>query len=213
MRMSFRQTLKREQRLVQRQTMEQRQRFELRQCQVHMELLHAIRDEQFDPRAGCPKCQKQLTIPEILRGFNRDPNDLTTECPKCHTRFPSQLVCTPRLGVSIEMPFYCPSQTLANLPGLQGLAPDALLAKHPAVGRSAIVHFGSLRNAFARACIAYVFAEKFDWRDKVVPFLGKLPDSDIASAVNVTSAMIRRLRIKHGIAAFSRRDALETVEV
>lgn len=207
--MSFRPTLRQEQRL----TMAQRHAVELRMSQLHLELLNVIRDERYEPQARCPKCSRIMTVPDILRGFNRDPHDLTTECPKCHTRFESRLVCGQRFGVNVEMVFFCPTQTLFHLQGLEALDPETLLTKHQAVARSAIVHFGSLRNAFGRNNVAYAFEEKLDWSDKVVPFLGQLPDSSIASAVNVSRSAIRRLRIKHDVPACTKRAVLEEIEI
>lgn len=213
MEMGFGMTFRQKMAMRQSLTLEQRQKLEARHCQVRLQLLQALRDESFEPKAQCPKCSRIMTVPDILRGFSRDPHDLTTECPKCHSRFESRLICTPRFGVNVEMVFFCPTQTLFHLQGLEALDPETLLTKHQAVARSAIVNFGSLRSAFGRNNVAYAFAEKLDWRDKVVPFLGQLPDISIASAVDVSRSAIRRLRVKRGISACTKRGMLEEIEI
>lgn len=196
----------------QRQTLEHRmshsQRLLVRDrlATLQISLGGALIGERFQPDACCPSCGKKMNADEILAGFNRDPSDFTTKCPKCGHRFAPHLISFGN-GSQIELAFYCPSQVLGMLHD-RDLAPDEFARLHPAVYRSAIAHYGTLRNAFATKGVAYPFAETDGWRAKIRPFLGKLPDTTIARAVSVSPGTIRRLRAKRHIKAFSRQKLL-----
>ena len=86
------------------------------------------------------------------------------------------------------------------------LTPDELLKNNPAVYRSSIVHHGGIREAFEKIGIKYEFPENYNWRAKVIPFLGELPDKDIAEIVDVTVHQIRSLRKKHGVERFRKNE-------
>lgn len=197
----------------QRQTLEHRmthfQRLLVRDrlATLQIALGGALIGERFQPDARCPHCSKKMGAGEMLAGFNRDPNDFTTKCPKCGHRFAPHLISFGN-GSQIELAFYCPSQVLGMLSGHENLAPDEFARLHPAVYRSAIAHYGTLRSAFAQKGVTYPFTETDGWRAKIRPFLGKLPDATIARAVSVSPGTIRRLRAKRHIKAFSRRAAL-----
>jgi len=72
------------------------------------------KEEDYRPKGTCPSCSRRLSPAEIVLGFNRNPIDTTTKCPKCKHRFQPMLFAG-HTGSSIEMPFYCPIQTLGML--------------------------------------------------------------------------------------------------
>jgi len=126
----------------------QKQTTELRQEQIaghihtiRMELIQVLHDEQYRPEATCPECHIALATQDILTGFNRDPDDFTTCCPRCGFRFQPRLVCISNNG-SIEMPFYCDIQTLSLLKGKDTLTLEQLEREHSEIYRSAIYHYG-----------------------------------------------------------------------
>lgn len=168
-----------------------------------LQLVGALRMERYTPMGRCPNCSKRLTSLEILRGFSRDVNDFTTACPKCGMRFLPSLIAISGYA-AVELPYYCPMQVLPMLEGKSRIGPDDLARLHPAEYRSAIVHWGTIRNALAQLGISYTFEEVPGWEQKVLPFLGKLPDAVIARCVNVSAAVISRMRTKRRIRAFKR---------
>ena len=164
------------QRLTQTQKLELSQRLTLTQrilvqdhvLSLRLELIGSIREELYEPKGECPKCYKKLTPLEIIKGFNRNPTDFTTECPSCGYRFNPQMVCTSR-GGTINLPFYCADQTLHHLKGYGNLPLDQLSRDHPGVFRSAIIHFGSLKRAFKEIGINYQFEEIDSSAEKIIP--------------------------------------------
>jgi len=172
--------------------------------QQRMQLVQALHDERYEPKAQCPSCAHELTAVEILKGFNRDPADFTTGCPKCKERFSPRLVCFGPAS-RLELPFYCPTQVLEQMGGLHTLPPDEFARLHPAIYRSAIAHHGSIRNAFAQLGADYPFGDISGWESKAASFLGQLPDTVIAQCVGKSPRVIRRMRNKAGIPAFSKR--------
>jgi len=194
--------------MTQRLTMEQSIIIQQRMFRLRMELIHTIRDERYLPIARCPSCQKNLTPINIMKGFNRNPSDFTTKCPRCKNRFLPSLICTTE-GLSITLPFFCPCQVLDQLQGKETLHPDKLAREHPAIYRSAIVHHGSIRNAFKKIGAEYLFEDISDWKQKIKPFLGKLPDSQVARCVNASASSIRLMRMKLKIKKFSRKKLLK----
>lgn len=179
---------------------------------LRLELTEALRGEKYSPWANCPACGKGLKPVEIIRGFKEDPNDFTTECPKCKHRFKANLRHYIR-GDYAELPFYCASQVLAQLQPLVAATIDEFKKKHPAIYHSAVVHHGTVRNAFQKIGISYTFDETFDWKEKVKPFLGQLPDTIIAEVAGVCAATIRKFRKGRRIAACTRADMLENAVV
>lgn len=175
---------------------------------LRLALVEAIHGVRYEPRAVCPSCNRRLTPLEILKGFNTDVNDFTTECTGCHTRFDPKLVHSSAAG-NIEMPFYCDAQTLAHIRGLETLSPEEFQRREPALYHSAVVHRGSLRHAYAQINIAYAFDEVVDAREKVKPFLGRLPDTIIAEVSGLKLSSIRSLRRKLGIRAATEQAMLE----
>lgn len=191
-----------------RLTQEQRHLLIQRAVSHRLALLEALREERYEPRGDCPRCSRKLTPAEILRGFNRDPEDFTTGCTACGHRFEPKLICF-GANFSLELPFFCSSQTLAQLSGKEALSPETFARAHPALYRSAIVHHGGLRRAFALVGIAYPYKEVPDWMRKVEPFLGRMPDTVIAECADVLVRRIRRLRRSLGIGRYSLRAAID----
>lgn len=180
---------------------------------VYGHLLAAVYEEKYTPEGTCPSCRKRLSKLDILRGFNDSPRDYTTGCPQCHHRFRPQLVVV-TTSSKLEIPFYCALQTLDRLRGKEAISPDTLEKEDLATARSAIFHFGSLRFAFRELKVEYTFAVMDEsWKQKVRPFLGKLPDKVIASAVGVEDSHVRDYRRSFKIAARgARKEKPEPVE-
>ena len=178
---------------------------------LRLALIQALRDEEYKPEAECPKCLRKLTPVEIISGFNQDPNDFTTCCSACGHRFEPLLICLGN-GSRLELPFFCDSQVLAQMRGLEDLSPEEFSAKRPAVYRSAIVHHGSIRKAFQKIDIEYPFEEIPDWKNKINGFLGRLPDTVIAQYVDVSVASIRQFRWKLQIPKYTSGRALIEAE-
>lgn len=208
---SLRQTLRHT--LSLEQTLEQR--LELKQSELardnrliatRLALIKEVHGNKFTPTALCPKCTKSLSAAEIIKGFLPDPEDVTTQCTRCQTRFKPTLL-SGDFRSSIETPFYCASQSLARITAdMAKLTPSELRACDMGLYHSLIFHFGTLSNAFAAANLVYPHAERTDWKDKVVNYLGFLPDRDIASAVGVKPIEISRFRKHHNVKAYRARD-------
>src|SRR3989344_1344742 len=170
---------------------------------LRMDLVYELHGERYEPNGQCPKCFRRLTPVEIIRGFNQSPRDFTTQCPKCRRRFEPSLVVFSN-GVNVYLPFYCDIQTLEMMRGKDKISPEKFASGHPAVYRSAIVHHGNLRQAFNRIGVRYNFKEEtHDWKNKVGPFLGRLPDTIIAECVDKPVHIIRVMRRKLGISRYT----------
>lgn len=209
MHMSLGQRIRQTQRLTQSMRLSQAQRIQVQGhiFTLRMALVQELRGERYEPRATCPACSRKLTPMEIIRGFNQDPNDFTTCCSACGHRFEPMLVCFGD-GTQIKLPFYCDAQTLAQLHGKETLPPEQFAREHPAIYRSAIVHHGGIRRAFEKIGIQYAFEEISDWKNKIRPFLGRLPDTIIAECVDASVATIRAIRRKLGVSRYTLRKML-----
>lgn len=193
---------------VQELTTEQKQEAQCAIIGLRLELIQELRGMDFQIDARCPNCGRKLNVAEVLKGFNRDPRDFNTTCPRCRHRFVSELIHKLPAG-HIRLPFLCPTQTLDALSRLRHLKPEEMQKENPAAFNSAIVNFGSIENAFKEAQVEYQFEKMLSWKNKVIPFLGRLPDVEIARCVAVNTAVISRLRNKNKIARFNPRDAIE----
>jgi len=165
------------------------------------ELAQTLRGEKFKPSAVCSQCHHKLTAAETLKGFNDNPHDFTTECPKCDHRFPASLISYDQLS-HVELQFYCALQVLEQLRGFDHFTPEEISRANQSVFQSAIIHFGGLRQAFEKIDRSYGFDEIGAWREKVQPFLGRLPDTVIAECVDVPVSAIRYMRRKLRISCF-----------
>lgn len=191
-----------------RLTLDQKLHIQTRLLSLRLELVEQIRDERYDLQGECPGCLRKLKPIEIIKGFNQNPNDFTTVCTNCGRRFEPTLICFGNES-RIELPFYCDVQTLSQLNDKENFDPEKLKKDHAGLYRSAIIHFGSLKNAFAKIGIVYLFEDISDWKNKITPFLGRMPDVHISQCVNVPVNMIRTIRKKLGIPRYTRRQALE----
>ena len=194
-----------------RLTQEQRLKVSQLSFSLRLQLIGELRSERYKPQASCPNCLRKLTPVEIIKGFNQDPNDFTTCCTNCGHRFAPILICF-NDEIQIELPFYCDVQTLSKLPGKEELSPEQLLREYPGLYRSAIIHHGCIRRAFEKIGVKYVFEEISDWKSKILPFLGRMPDTIIADCVDASVAKIRAIRHKLGISRYTLRKALEDEE-
>ncbi len=176
--------------------------------QLRRDLVEAVHGASFSPRASCPACEHALTDYEIMKGFKDDPHDYTTGCPKCQHRFFPRLARATGSG-SAEVAFFCPTQTLDQLPRLVSASLDDFRTTHAGIYNSAIVHFGGLRQAFKKIGLTYAYEADLDWRVQVVPFLGKMADTVIAELVGAPVTAVRKLRKHFGIAVYSTRQEVE----
>jgi hypothetical protein len=165
---------------------------------LKLDLLRAVPDYAYVPEGDCPAfdCGRKMTPIEIIKGFNQDPTDFTTCCPKCGHRFrPSLVARSAQDGSIVRTSFYCSTQTLSLLQGKEYLSPEDLEQDHQGVYRSAIAHFGGLRQAFAKNGVSYHYQETIpDWREKVRPCLGMMKDTEIARIFIVSVYSVRKLR-------------------
>jgi hypothetical protein len=196
------------QRLETRQELrlEARQALSLRlslQQQLHRRLFGS--DEVYKPYGICPSCGFRLKPVDIIRGFTRNPEDITTKCPRCKKRF-LPILCGGNSAARIEVPFYCAAQTQARLiPEMANFSPSFLRSQEAAIYRSAMYHFGSLKAGFALNGIAYTKEPRLStWQTKVLKFLGRLPDKLIADTARVGLRQVRKLRQEKHIPAYRR---------
>ena len=210
MSMSHRQENRLDQRLEQKQLLAQTAReLQIASLDLRISLRQELLGGSYRPQAVCPACEHKLTPLEIMEGFNNDPNDFTTKCPLCGKRFMAQLIL-PLPGGNIELIFYCRVQVLARLTLMHLLSPEQIAQQYPSEYRSAVMHFGNLHEAFGILGIEYQFPRAaLDWRNKVLAFVGKLPDPEIARVAGVSATTIRRWRQQHKIPAYNQRDELE----
>lgn len=192
------------QELSQQLSQEQRLTLRLSLVQKLALRLHG-KEDAYRPKGTCPNCLRRLTPAEIMLGFNHDPNDLTTKCPKCKHRFAPILVATGKAS-TIEMPFYCRIQTLEMLKhDMVGMLLAEFKSAYASIYRSALYHFGSLKAAFEQIGLRYTQEPRISaWQKKVLSFLGKLPDAVIANNANVSVREVRKLRKEKGIDPYRR---------
>ena len=176
-------------------------------------ILHGGADGgNYTPMGECPNpsCRRSLTALEIIRGFNNDPNDFSTQCTGCNRRFDPKLVWKTG-SARIEVPFFCDTQTLTRLSGLESMSPQEFERAEPTLFHSARIHNGSIKTAFARLGITYNFDEMTNPTEKIKPFLGRLFDTTIAEISGLSVETIRRLRKKDGIKACTQRTMLAEI--
>ena len=174
------------------QRLSQEQRLE-QTLTVRIALIQALQGDEYRPTAVCPACTRQMSAVEILQGFNRDPADFTTACSGCGHRFAPKLKTRGGYG-SMEVALYCDMQTQAQLKGFEHLEPHEFRVKHAALFHSAVFHNGSLRAAFVRLDIKYEFEETVDALAKALPFIGKLPDTELARIIGYPVREVRKIR-------------------
>ncbi len=168
------------------------------------ELVEAITGKKFTISCVCRNttCAHSYTEWEIVNWFDVD--GFTVECPKCgwHSE--------PRLTVDfgdggnrkrIECQLYGPGLVLERLPVVLK-SPPWDFAEYSAICNSAVVHFGGLKQACAQLGIERSFGPGPDWRDRIDPFLGRLPDTVMARLLDTSPRFMRRWRRNQRIAPF-----------
>lgn len=190
---------------AQRLTHTQKQEIKAGLLNARLELVGAIHGGSYKPRATCPSCNRELTPLEIISGFRDEVTDYTTSCTRCNHRFEPKLSYR-SIASTMELPFYCATQVLAQLDGLEMFPPEEIQKERPAIYHSVRVHHGNFRIAFEKIGIQYQFETVTNWKDKVRDFLGKLPDTVIAEVVDLPVRTIRKLRNDLNIDVFRPRD-------
>lgn len=180
------------------------------QLLTRLQLVLAIHGEDYSPTAQCPLCSHKLKPLEILKGFLDDPIDRTTKCPSCEARFTAKLIARGQAS-TVELLFLCAQQTLYELKRIRLLTPEALEKEEPAVYRSAIFHFGSIHGAYKANGADYPYPVPA-WKDKIRPFLGRLPDVELARAVGKCAKTIRKMRTSRGIPRYLKSRAIHDNE-
>lgn len=172
---------------------------------LRLELIQALYGDLYTPEGECPNCGNILTPEEILKGFSDDPRDYDTTCTRCEVRFAPSLKHVSEQGSKTLIPFYCGVQSIDVLrQHYMESDPLEILKKNPGAYRSAIFHYGSLKNAFAEIGIDYEYEKIDDWKDKVRPFIGRIPDKVIASYANVSARTVGNYRKEIGIARYKK---------
>lgn len=213
MALSCRLELKQKQRLTTSLTLERKTMVQAHVLGIKLELLATITGDKYTPSGKCPNCYRELTPLEIIQGFRPDPYDYSTKCTGCGTRFEPLLICIPQTGIEIELPFFCSMQTLERLRGKEYLSPEQIAKNEPATYRSSIIHHGGLTGSFKQIGVDYPFKEELDWKIKIIPFLGNLPDTEIASCLNIPVHQIRNLRKKNNISRCTLSKMLENIDM
>ncbi len=192
-----------------RLSMTQSHMIQLEMLNRRRNLAAAVSGTKYEPKGTCPRCAYKLNHLEILKGFLPDPLDITTKCPRCEERFKPKLYADVNLAGRSELAYLCPEQTLAQISGWHELSPREIEQKSTAAYHSAMVNFGSLKAAFEKLGVKYKLETNSSWSDRVLPFLGELPDSVIAQYAGVSRSTIRRLRVRKGVKAFKYRSVLD----
>jgi len=167
-----------------------------------LELVGAIYSTPENPRtygllAFCV-CGHNLKPFEILGGFNlRGVN--TIRCPRCDNRVSPFIQCTSGEKVH-NLKFWCAESVKAKLPEYRNMKPGEILEKNPALGHSAIVHYGVLSNAFMKCGIRRrsLRLQAHELK-RLRPFLGRLPVGIIAGIAGIKVNTVIQMHAEHNI--------------
>jgi len=166
--------------------------------------------EKLEITERCPGCNVELKPIEVLEGFSSDPTDLDTTCPHCGKKFRPKMRAVRFGSRNVEhYQLYCPAQTLHALRSHCKLPPFEIERANAALYRSAILHFGTLKAAMKEARITYRFTEKMDWKVKLAPILGRVPDVMFAKYAGVSPATVGKYRRMLGIRRFTSQEIYE----
>lgn len=155
-------------------------------------LISALHSPKYTIKAICGECRMSISLPNILHGFGSNPDDNTIQCSRCNARVWPTLRTSYSFAYG-KMPFFGKEQVLKELSGayLELYDPDTLCSKQPAVYRSALIHFGSLRRAFSRINVEYRQGPVRDWESRLAVFLGCVSPVVIAGIANVTVSDVK----------------------
>lgn len=174
--------------------------------QYRMRILAALwgddHGDSFIVQERCSKCDARLTLIQILAGFSQSPTDTLSTCPKCQQRFQPILVGDASQTSPTKIAFLCSEQTLAQLQGKENKPFHTLI--NIAYGRSALIHFGGLKQAFAKIGRDYKHEARAGWQERIRPFLGRVPDRVIAEVVGTSRATVGRMRREMEISRYTR---------
>ena len=179
----------------------------LNQDRLVFDLIEALKDKKFSPKAICFKCNHNLNSVEIMKGFVQDPLIIETVCPKCGNKFAPSLIHSHDFG-NTSLMYYCRDQTLNVFKDQEQLTPEELEKLNMSAYYSAIVHYGTIKNMFSRINIKYKHSEKMD-KKKIYPFLGKMSDGTISKYSGISCSSIGRYRRAKGIPVFDRTKNIE----
>ena len=185
---------------TQKQTLVLSYRVEQKQTQeieAWLQLVQDIRGEKYKVEEECNHCHKKMSPAQILHGFLSDVNDFTTVCIYCKRRFETNIFCTDRFGNKKYVPLLCQAQCLHKLKKIGVISPDDfenVTGEDVGVYRSLIFHFGSLHTAYKQINVKYDFPPPPDWKEKSLPFLGKIEDQHIADVMGVTKKEVMEYR-------------------
>lgn len=179
--------------------------------QLRFEVISALNDFEYWFENQCPKCGYLLNFLEVCGGFSKSSNNLNTGCPSCGKRFRPRLAWRQIWGITVggwfEESLLSPAVVKSCLRGLEMGTLDDIRKYHSTLYHSAIVHNGTLSNAFREAGSSrHVLGEFSGLREKaqrIQRFFGKLSDSEIARLSGLSTATVRSLRKKAGIKPYN----------
>jgi len=168
-----------------------------------LELIGSLRNEQpMKVAAKCPQCNHQMTTGQVLAGYTTDVNDIRTTCYLCRHRFEANLVFRQK-NKQVTKSMYCDIQVLPKMRGLEGYEPYEYSRENPGVYFSALAHYGTLKAGYRKLDINYRHEEVRQWEKKIGPFLGRLPDCDVADTIGIKPDIVQKLRRELGIKEYN----------
>jgi len=166
--------------------------------QLKLGLIAAIRGVRLLIVGECA-CLYNLDPVEVMAGFKKYPADKGVYCPHCARDVQPALS-----SETVPYPFIGPTLVLDRLMELKSLPFEELEKDHRAIFYSALVHFGTLYDAFKqRGIIRQYDPRPANWQDRIAGYLGRLPDETIAQLVGEDPRAIAKLRRQRQKPTFS----------
>jgi hypothetical protein len=158
----------------------------------HEWLLGLLTGVTYTPYAKCHQgCSKVFSRSEILSLQLEYTDHNLIKCNNC--TFTAQTFLTSESVRSAA--FYSPAWTLKMLKMKR--EHKLLKLRHADFSDyfSAIYHFGNLNAAFQKAGIDSEVETFPDWKEKIIPALGRLPDAKLAEVLGIKEHDVRKLRL------------------
>lgn len=184
---------------------------------LRMELIRRLHELQFELYTKCHACDAWFSSYNAIQQLKEKKNHAKNfvECRECGEKIHPFLVYRSR---SVKGNCYLGSveQLGKNLEQLADRSPKDIKDHHTAVFLAALIYYGGDLGYAAAACpakVTYVDNTVIpDWREKVLPFLGKMPDKMIALAVRVSRTDFGGYRGSQKIQPFSWSKLAETMQ-
>ncbi|MFN7159996.1 MAG: hypothetical protein ACK4NC_00115 [Candidatus Gracilibacteria bacterium] len=171
-----------------------------RRSQIHqrLQVLREL-DMSIEFKNQCPKCAYQVTLEEVLEGFDLSKTyDTRTECPKCREKFQPEIEFN-HLAHNGSYTFYCETQALQALEDeYENMNPMEILEDNPGLFISSLVHFGAIPNAFKMIDTEYNWKFKYNkWKERAIPYLNIIPVGVLAEVLGVSNSSLYKLKKLH----------------